>query len=192
MGNTLIIYDTTGFIISQMSGDIRTPEGIPFLWVDVPEGKCISGVDVSVTPNIAVFKEYGAYDYENASLEDAKKHHIMMSKNNLKEYLANNPILSTCHNAEGGYYSLTEDKQNLLLGMISVTQMKEASGVTYQPSWNETGKKCTYDWTLEQLIQLSFEMEAVVRPLINQQQAMEVAINTAATNLEVVAVSVIF
>lgn len=54
---TLIIYDATGFIIFQASGDVREPVGIPFLWVDVPEGKYISGVDVTVTPNVAILED---------------------------------------------------------------------------------------------------------------------------------------
>jgi hypothetical protein len=37
--NTLIIYDIIGLYFSQMSEDIRTPEGIPFLWGDLPDGK---------------------------------------------------------------------------------------------------------------------------------------------------------
>ena len=53
---TLIVYDATGHIIYQASGDIREPVGIPFLWVDVPEGKRITGVDVTVTPNVAILE----------------------------------------------------------------------------------------------------------------------------------------
>lgn len=53
---TLIIYDIDGYVISQMAGDVREPVGIPFLWVDVPQGKRITGVDVTVTPNVAVLE----------------------------------------------------------------------------------------------------------------------------------------
>ncbi|MBE5965431.1 MAG: hypothetical protein E7255_00385 [Lachnospiraceae bacterium] len=42
---TLIIYDATGYIISQMSGDVREPVGIPFLWIEIPEGKRVVSVD---------------------------------------------------------------------------------------------------------------------------------------------------
>ena len=60
--NTLIIYDETGYVISQMSGAVREPQGIPFLWVEIPEGKRIKltngiGVDVSVTPNVAILED---------------------------------------------------------------------------------------------------------------------------------------
>ncbi len=44
---TLVIYDTTEKIYYQASGDVQEPSGIPFLWVEVPDGKYITGVDVS-------------------------------------------------------------------------------------------------------------------------------------------------
>lgn len=53
----LIIYDGTGYIIFQGSGDVREPVGIPFMWVEVPEGKRITGVDVTVTPNVAILED---------------------------------------------------------------------------------------------------------------------------------------
>ncbi|PYG86749.1 hypothetical protein LY28_02775 [Ruminiclostridium sufflavum DSM 19573] len=55
---TRIIYDTTGQIINQMQGsDLYTPEGIPCLDVDIPEGRYVTGIDVSVTPNAAIFED---------------------------------------------------------------------------------------------------------------------------------------
>ncbi|WP_313132657.1 hypothetical protein [Anaerocolumna sp.] len=57
MDDTLVIYDGTGHIIFQGSGDVREPVGIPFLWAEVPEGKRVTGVDVTVTPNIAILED---------------------------------------------------------------------------------------------------------------------------------------
>lgn len=54
---TLVVYDATGYIIYQASGDVREPVGIPFLWVDVPRGKRITGVDITVTPNVAILED---------------------------------------------------------------------------------------------------------------------------------------
>ena len=67
--------------------------------------------------------------------------------------------------------------------MILTAQMALASGAEYNPSWNASGEECTYDWTLEELTQLAFEIEAMVRPLVSRQQSMEVAINEA-TNVD--------
>jgi hypothetical protein len=60
--NTIIIYDSLGYIIIQGQGSIREPVGIPFIWVEIPQGKRIKltngiGVDVTVTPNVAILED---------------------------------------------------------------------------------------------------------------------------------------
>lgn len=61
---TLIIYDETGYVLSIRSGEPapKEPIGVPFLWVEIPEGKQIKitdgiGVDVSVTPHQAILED---------------------------------------------------------------------------------------------------------------------------------------
>ncbi|WP_153733323.1 hypothetical protein [Sporosarcina obsidiansis] len=61
---TLIIYDEQGYILSTRSGQPapREPQGVPFLWVDIPVNKRIKttdriGVDVSKTPHEVVFED---------------------------------------------------------------------------------------------------------------------------------------
>lgn len=76
--NTLIIYDTTGYILSTASGSVREPIGIPFIWATIPEGQQIKytdgiGVDITVTPNIAILEDIpktdmGKLQSENASM----------------------------------------------------------------------------------------------------------------------------
>jgi hypothetical protein len=55
--NTLIIYDQEGYIISQMSGSVREPMGVPFMWVEVPEGKIVAKIDVLGETHIPVFED---------------------------------------------------------------------------------------------------------------------------------------
>jgi hypothetical protein len=61
--NTLIIYDNTGYVISQMAGSIREPQGgVLFLWAEIPDGKQLKltdgiGIDVSVTPHQAILED---------------------------------------------------------------------------------------------------------------------------------------
>lgn len=62
MTNTLVIYDTTGYIFQQITGSYRVPQGIPYLEVGIPEGKQIKytngiGVDVSVTPHQVILED---------------------------------------------------------------------------------------------------------------------------------------
>lgn len=56
--NTLVIFDTTGFVLSSMAGNVREPVGIPFTWVEVPKGKYITGVDVSGDTPVAILEDY--------------------------------------------------------------------------------------------------------------------------------------
>lgn len=64
MARLLIIYDVTGYILSIRNGQPapREPIGVPFLWVDIPEGKQVKsvgeiGVDVSVTPHQLILED---------------------------------------------------------------------------------------------------------------------------------------
>lgn len=58
MDNTLIIYDNTGFIVSQMRGSVHVPVGIPFIWVEVPQGKYITSIDVSEEEHKPIYADY--------------------------------------------------------------------------------------------------------------------------------------
>lgn len=55
---TLIIYDETGYPLTVASGtELREPIGIPFLLVEVPEGKKVVGVNTSVTPHQVILED---------------------------------------------------------------------------------------------------------------------------------------
>jgi len=57
MENSLVIYDEEGFILSQMSGSVREPVGVPFIWVVVPEGKVLTGINVSGEVHVPIFTD---------------------------------------------------------------------------------------------------------------------------------------
>lgn len=72
---TLIIYDSQGYIISNITGSYRVPAGVPFLEVEIPEDKRIAtvnglGVDVSVTPHKVILEDIPKSEIE-ALKEDA-------------------------------------------------------------------------------------------------------------------------
>lgn len=56
---TLIIYDGQGYVLLTLSGQPapREPIGVPFLWTEIPEGKTIKGVDVSITPHQVILED---------------------------------------------------------------------------------------------------------------------------------------
>lgn len=127
-------------------------------------------------------------DYTTLSLKDAITFRVKESADALSEYLAANPITSTCHKGIAAKYSITKDKQEYLQSMISVCTLAKQSGAPYQPSWNATGEVCSYDWTIEELVQLAMEIEATVRPLVSYQQTIENQIKNCTTMDELKAI----
>lgn len=56
---TLFIYDNEGVILSRQGGEPapRLPVGVPYIYEEVPEGKRVTGVDLSVTPNKLILED---------------------------------------------------------------------------------------------------------------------------------------
>lgn len=63
---TLVIYDTSGKIFFQAKGDIQEPSGIPFLWLEIPEGKILKGIDTTKTPHEPVYENMPKSEMDNA------------------------------------------------------------------------------------------------------------------------------
>ena len=117
---------------------------------------------------------------EEMELDELKAYRVAESKLNLAAWLADHPIQSTAHKGTLGTYSVTSEKQNLLQSAIMVAQFQKAAGnVEYTPSWNETGKECEYDWTLEELTKLALEISAYAAPYVSAQQSKETKIMAA-------------
>ncbi|WP_404407756.1 hypothetical protein [Jeotgalibacillus malaysiensis] len=71
--NSLIIYDDNGKIFSNVKGDYALPQGgIQYLEVEVPGGKKIVGVDVSVSPHQAILADIPPTENEQLRLEMAE------------------------------------------------------------------------------------------------------------------------
>jgi len=55
---TIIIYDNSGKIYITQSGNYEIPQGgIQYIETEVPNGKCVKSVEVSVTPNVPVLED---------------------------------------------------------------------------------------------------------------------------------------
>lgn len=59
---TLIIYDNEGFIVQQITGSYRIPIGLPFLEVEIPNGKHV--VAVNVETKEPIFEDIPPSDIE--------------------------------------------------------------------------------------------------------------------------------
>lgn len=74
---TLIIYDSQGYVLSNITGSYRVPKGVPFLEVEIPVGKQIKytdgiGVDVSATPHQVILEDIPPSDIEKLRQESAQ------------------------------------------------------------------------------------------------------------------------
>ena len=123
-------------------------------------------------------------------IDKLKDDYIRYSKKLLEEYLLNHPLKSSVHNNEDKYYSITSEKQVLLTKEILMCQMSQFNNTEYIPGWNATGEAGTYDWTLEELMQLSHEISLFVKPKILKQQLIEEAIKNALTVEEIMAIDI--
>lgn len=87
MANTLIIHDNEGYIITVLAGEPAPiePQGVPFLWVDIPQGKQLKvtngiGVDVSVTPHQAILEDIPPTQVESLESQVADLTYQLMVK----------------------------------------------------------------------------------------------------------------
>lgn len=70
---TLVVYDNSGNIFSQISGSYLLPQGgIQYVEVEVPEGKKIVGVDVSATPHQVILEDIPKTEMELLKEENVK------------------------------------------------------------------------------------------------------------------------
>ena len=115
-------------------------------------------------------------------LNQVKESCISQSKKALNDFLANNPLPSTCHNNTLGFYNVTNEKQSLLTRNYLSYQLEKQLGINPVFAWNETGKSCE-EWTEEEVIQLMLSIQAYVQPLVSKQQRLEKQIKES-TSLE--------
>lgn len=117
---------------------------------------------------------------------------ILKSKENLARYLQTHPLKSYCHNkTEGGYYNCTQEKQNVLAGLLLSHTIATNLGQEDVLTWNETEKVCEV-YTLEELSQLALEMKEYVKPLVSMQQYMEATIRGLNTQQELKSINIEF
>lgn len=112
-----------------------------------------------------------------------KTNKIALSKTMLAEFLENNPIHSSAHNGIEGIYSITNEKQTLMMSQYMTYQIEKAVSPNAKLTWNETGKAYE-EWTEEEFLQLILEIKAYIYPLVSYQQHIEEAIVECTTQEE--------
>ena len=121
----------------------------------------------------------------NDNLSILKNKKIAESKEILEQYLSNHPLFSTAKYPEGRYYTVTSEKQRQLTSKMAMYNIYTQQDKEYDLlRWNDTGNVCE-PWTIEELTQLSMEIDAYITPLVSKQQSYEVAVKNASTEDEV-------
>ena len=113
-------------------------------------------------------------------LEQNKRNKVLTSKEMLKTYLEDYPIVSTAHNGVAGRYSVTNEKQTLMMSQYMTYKIEKEMNPDAKLTWNETGKSCE-EWTEQEFLQLILEIKAYVYPLVSYQQLLEEQIDSCAT-----------
>ncbi len=108
---------------------------------------------------------------------------IVESKKKLEEWLYIHPMRSEIKYPEGEYYAVTQEKQSLLTQSLLLFELAQKSGIAYTTTWNSVGKECEV-WSVEELIQLSFQMTEYVVPRVKIQQKYETVIMACTTEEE--------
>lgn len=163
-----------------------------------PESNIITNVQgdtvyppTSATENISKLQNEIAeltynVDESKLSLEELKDYLIRKNKKNLSDYLYNHPM--TYNNKT---YTITEDKQSQLTGLLQAYQYAKAIGLDIELSWNETGGECT-PYTFEELVEIYLQMLNIVKPIVTYQQHIEIEIRNAETKEEIQAIDITF
>lgn len=107
-----------------------------------------------------------------AQFNQNKKQKIELSKLMLADFLESNPLHSSAHDGVDGVYSVTSEKQSLMMRQYMTYQIAKSVDPDAKLTWNETGKFCT-EWTEEEFLQLILEIKAYVYPLVSYQQYIE-------------------
>ena len=117
---------------------------------------------------------------EEISLTELQENQIKLSKSRLSAYLEDNPLFSTIKYEEGKYYTVTQEKQNLLVREL-FKHFLDPKATLY---WNSTGESYE-EWTFEELKSLKREIENYVRPLVEMQQELEKEIRKGTSSIDI-------
>lgn len=68
--NTLVIYDSQGTIFTRLTGSYTVPVGLPYLEMEVPQGKYVVSVDVTSETHTPIFEDIPPSEMEVLKVEN--------------------------------------------------------------------------------------------------------------------------
>lgn len=175
------------------------------VWLCADEGKKIL-VDDTLVDKVAMGKYATLEDFievddayyippttepEEQKLTEIQENQIELTKKNLAKYLEDNPLFSRVKYKDGRYYNVTFKKQQQLSSKLMLYKLYESENIPYILTWNDTGN-ISEEWTYEELLQLSAEINDYVSPLILEQQRLEIDIKNAENQEELLRITTHF
>lgn len=191
------ILSASGLVMDKLTTyhEIKSIAELPDYYSD-DEGNLKSAIqivlkktDISSRLKILEEKVNPFVNESTLSLDEYKELKISETKSALKEYLESHPITSTAHGGVPGLYSITEEKQTLMMQNYMTYQIeKSISPETARLTWNQTGEECE-EFTEEEFLTLTMEIKAKIYPLVSYQQSIEKKIRDATSKDEILAIN---
>lgn len=191
----LCILSASGLVVDKLTSfhDIKSIAELPDYYSD-DEGNLktaiqivLKRVDLSDRLKDLEEKVNPFVNEATLSLNEYKELKIAETKSALKDYLESHPITSTAHGGVPGVYSITEEKQTLMMQNYMTYQIEKAvSPSTAKLTWNQTGEECE-EFTEDEFLKLIMEIKAKIYPLVSYQQSIEKRIRDAESKEEIAA-----
>lgn len=130
-------------------------------------------------------------NFDGMSLSEAKDICIATTKENLADFLLNNPLETDVHNGIPKHYTVTLEKQQQL--SLLLQQYAQYTELEMEPDlkWNATGESAE-DWAIEDLRQLFVLISDYVGNFVEMQREKEVAILEASSIEELKSISLTY
>lgn len=133
------------------------------------------------------FKNESLDEIRESMIDELKTEKIKKSKQLLSQFLEENPLVSSCHNNKECTYSITLEKQSLMMSQYMTYQIEKQVNPDAVLTWNESGEECEV-WTEEEFLQLVLEVKHYVYPVVSYQQSLEKSIKNVTTIKELDAI----
>lgn len=133
---------------------------------------CDGSVETEDNKLEVYYEDLSLDQIRESMLENLKVEKIADSKLQLSKFLENNPLVSSCHGNKKCSYSVTREKQSLMMSQYMTYQIEKQINPDAVLTWNASGEQREV-WTEEEFLQLIIEVKQYVSPMIAYQQALE-------------------
>lgn len=208
----LVIYDTTGRILTVLYSETKAPQGVPCMFVDIPEGAALDRIDVTDTKNpkpifsflpvtdmdkvkadVDALKEAldqlnQVIDYDTCTLEELQRHRQDENKAALGQFLRDNPLLWL----DGELYGVTKEDQDEMITDKAAYDLKQAIGASdWKLEWHNIRKSCR-EFSEEEFYGLLNAIVDFVYPFRRLQEEYKEQIYACSTKEDVLVVELLY